>query len=123
MPKQSAGNRSEYQMALFLGGKTTLASGATSGDKSDIKLDWTVEPFRAEHKSTQTLTLSVKKAWLDKIIEEARHTGRIPLFTFSFTNGRGVSIKEGNWVAMRAKDWLEMMERLAEAEDVSSTED
>lgn len=117
MSGKGPGDVSEGRLAVYLGAEQTLASGAMAGDKSDLKIDLYPIKFRAECKSTVNESISIKKFWLDKIVEESRTTNRWPLLILSFTDGRGMAKRNGDWIAMRKEDWQELVERLSEAEE------
>lgn len=97
---------SEDRMVKSLGMKSTGASGAGAGDKSDGYN----HKFRVECKSTMNKTLSLEHEWLLKVKHEAMETGKEPILTVSFVNGKGVSKKDGDWVLMEKSLFAELTE-------------
>lgn len=67
----------EKSIADKVGGKRSICSGALWFQKSDVQTD----KFQIEVKTTFARQdgIIVKKRWLDKIVKEARNTGRIPV--------------------------------------------
>ncbi|NOQ30173.1 MAG: hypothetical protein GQ570_03525 [Helicobacteraceae bacterium] len=99
--KGDHGNKSERRIADDLGAKTTLASGALAGNKGDFELDTQSHyKFKGECKSTVNESISLKKAWLDKIRLEALETNRVPMLTLSFVTPEGKEKPNGDFVVI-----------------------
>ena len=88
------GRRSEKRVAKKLGKRPVPGSGSQPGAKGDIRLD----RMLMETKSTAKGSISVKKAWLDKITREALAANRIPVLVISFTTPVGDSVRNGDWL-------------------------
>ena len=67
----------------FIGGKTTINSGAIPFWKQDISAD----NFLIEHKYTEPYTkgFTVKKAYFKSVTEEAFKLGKLPMMIIEFT--------------------------------------
>lgn len=89
-----SGRRSEKRLAKSLGKRPSASSGASPGAKGDIRLD----RMLIEVKATIKGSLSIKKAWLDKITREALATNRTPALMISFTTPAGESLRGGDWI-------------------------
>lgn len=100
LAKRLHGTKSERRVAKDTRGRLTPASGSKTGAKSDIVLP----ALRIEAKSTVYESLSLQKAWLDKITREALETNRAPALTLSFVTGSGAAKPNGDWIAIPA--WL-----------------
>lgn len=86
----------EKRAAKAISGRNTRGSGC-GRDKGDAKSDL----FLVECKSTQKESLSIKRAWLEKITREAG--SKIPALYFGFDRGAGdVGL---DWVAFPAKEF------------------
>lgn len=94
-------------MVKSLGMKSTPGSGAGAGAKSD-GFD---NKFRLECKSTMNKTLSLEHDWLIKIKHEAMETGKEPILSVSFVNGKGVAKKDGDWICLSKELFLELIGR------------
>lgn len=92
--KTSHGNTSEKRLAKSMKGRLTPGSGALDGAKGDISLG----NLLIECKSTINASISLKYAWLQKIMKEAKGTNQMPAVTISFVNGSGEVKHDGDWV-------------------------
>ena len=104
------GTLSEKRVAKDLGMKLTPGSGALSGAKGDA---YNID-YRMESKSTIKESLSLKRAWLTKINNEARETNRHPALSLSFVNPDGSPKHNGDWVMIPKEDFEEFLELLNE---------
>lgn len=110
----SHGQRSEKKINKLLQAKDVAGSGAVEGYKSDGVLDTREFNFRLEHKATVNESISLKRAWLHKIAEEAMDTNRVPALSVSFTNGMGDAKEKDRWVAIPAWLFKELFEGVLE---------
>jgi hypothetical protein len=65
--------------------------------------------YKIEAKSTVGDSIGLKHAFLGKIAHEARMHTRRPALTLSFTTGDGRPVKDGEWVCIPLKDWVELV--------------
>jgi hypothetical protein len=54
--------------------------------------------------------MSVQYGWCLKIAEEAKSSERWPALALSFTTGKGLAKRNGDWIALRKEDFLELLE-------------
>lgn len=99
------GQKAEKKTAKRLGGVTRPGSGAVEGAKGDIL----VATYLLENKSTERASLSLKRAWLEKISREARAEGRIPGLSLQFVNKMGYPLQYGRWVMIPEDEFKEMI--------------
>jgi hypothetical protein len=90
----AAGRRSERQVAKRIGAKLTPNSGARPGAKGDM----VVGEFLVEAKSTMHESMSIKRAWLSNVVDEALKAGKYPAVSITFTHGNGDTKEGGGWV-------------------------
>ena len=100
------GRVSEKKAMKKLGAFQVPGSGSIDGFKSDGVSD----KYRYENKSTINKSWGVKKEILDKIANEARGFGQLPIVSLSFVSGSGESIHNGDFVIMRRVDFQELNE-------------
>jgi hypothetical protein len=105
-PSIKHGNKAETHLAKRLGGRLTPASGAMVHDKADIKVDG----FRIESKSTIKDTMRLEYGWFNKVSGEALTYGEIPALAVQFVNGNGTPRRNGSFVMVRERDFLDLME-------------
>ena len=86
--------KQERRVASLIGGVPTPGSGAFSGHKGDIKHD----RFLLEAKRTDAQSLSIKKAWLDKIDVEAHQAGKYPGLTIQIGSRSNCLVPDEDWV-------------------------
>ncbi len=91
------GQRHERDTASATGGRTTAASGARPGHKSDVvgsRDDYGDRADRIECKATSRKSMSIKLAWWEKIETEAAESGREPVLAIRFerTGARDVDL-------------------------------
>ena len=87
----------ENRLADELGGKRLARSGGlawSKWDKSTQDGDIKTDSEMLEHKYTEKASMSIKKAWLDKVSQGASKTGRYPALVITFVDGD----KEDDWV-------------------------
>ena len=73
-PTRYYSDRQEKKVAKNLGGKQQKNSGATMWQKSDVLLeDFTIE---CKTKTKDSDSISIKKEWIDKQIEESLFMGK-----------------------------------------------
>ncbi len=101
----AAGRRNEKKFAKKIGARLTPNSGATESAKADMILG----DLLIEHKSTARDTFAIKREWLLKVCHEALHTNKKPALAFTFTNVGGASHVDGEWIAMRASDFKDLV--------------
>lgn len=87
--------KQEQRIAKQIGGKPTPGSGAFDGHKGDV----THDRFLIEAKRTDKQSLSVKKAWLDKIVAEAYQAGKNPALSIQIGERTGCFDTE-DWIMM-----------------------
>jgi hypothetical protein len=113
MPERGRRSREhEKRIGESLGGRKVPRSGGSlwsSDDHTTDDGDIATPNFWIEHKGTTTSTMSIKKAYCDKVREGARKNAKDPAvcFTFETPNGR----KKEDWVAVP----LEVFKRLCRA--------
>lgn len=87
------GTKSERRIAKNVGGRETLGSGNLEFQKGDTyfkaKPSGIEINFMLESKATIHNSISLKKAWLDKVRLEARVSGMTPGLTLSFVDEDG----------------------------------
>lgn len=93
------GRESESRVLSKVGAKERLNSGAVEGLKGDGDLAGKHGAFLIECKSTIHQSMGVKKAWLDKITNEALDETRIPALTVSY-------VKENGEAQDSRSDWV-----------------
>jgi len=101
---QRKSKKQERSLAARLGGRTQKGSGSCRFHKGDVK---TVE-LLLEAKQTSKESLSVKKAWLEKISREAMAYNKVPALAFGFTDI--AKLVEKDWIAVPASFFAELME-------------
>lgn len=77
----------EKRIAKELGGRRLPNSGARRHSKwrpTSARGDVTTPEFHVEHKRTEHASMSVKYAWLEKIVEEAHRQGLDPALVITF---------------------------------------
>lgn len=102
----ASGRRAEKKTAQRVGARQTAASGALDAQKGDF----TVKGVRAENKSTQNASMSIKLAWLEKITKESLPNGETPVLSIQFVNEAGVPVKSGAWVMVPEsvfREWVD----------------
>lgn len=99
-PQGDHGGRSESRVVRGMGGRTTPASGALTGCKSDGTVDAPAQALRIESKATVNDSIGLKKAWLDKITHEALETNRQPALVVSFVQPDGTPRPHGDWAVV-----------------------
>ena len=102
--KQQHGVKAERKAAKRMGGRTTPGSGAKVHSKGDIRTC----QFCIESKSTVKDSLSVKKAWLEKITKEALDAGKDPALIIQVVDALGSPVKNGSWVAVPERVFHEL---------------
>lgn len=101
---QKQSRKHEDRLAKVLGGSRTAASGAFWSRKGDVR----TPDLLVEHKWTGKQSFTVKAAVLKKIVHEATLEHRMPILGFHLDGINGVILTED--------DFLELRERLQEAE-------
>ena len=84
----------ETRVAEALGGRRIPRSGAkrwSKWDKETDRGDVETPDFHLEHKRTDRLSLSLKKAWLDQIREGAKRVVKDPGVVVTFEDAKGRS--------------------------------
>lgn len=87
------GTKSERRIAKEVGGRETIGSGNLEFQKGDSY--FTAKPaeieinFMLESKATIHQSISLKKAWLDKVYLDARNKNMTPGLTLSFVDESG----------------------------------
>ncbi len=102
--RDRAGLAAEEELSKVLGARINRGSGAVAWRKGDMQ----VKQFKLENKSTQKKSLSIKKAWMDKITDEALSAGDIPALGLVFTDDQGRP--DQMWVAVPAWVFKEMID-------------
>jgi len=82
-----------------------MSSGAVPGVKGDMH---TAE-YLIENKATTAESLSVKRAWLRKIANEAAMEGKRPALSLQFVGADGKPKISGAWVLMREEDFKDLL--------------
>ena len=98
------GKKAERKTAKRLGGVTRPGSGAVEGAKGDILL----ATYLLENKSTEKASLSLKRAWLEKISKEARAEGKTPGLSLQFVDKMGNPLHYGRWVLIPEDEFKEL---------------
>lgn len=98
------GQYAERKAASRLKGQLTPASGAKVGAKGDIRKG----AFLIESKATNKESLSLKRAWLDKISKEALDTGKDPALIIQFVDGLGHTSRGSSWVCIPERVFHEL---------------
>lgn len=96
---QKASQAHEKRLAKVVGGKAVGGSGNGWSHKGDVRSD----DMLIEHKWTGAKSRSIQAAELEKIVKEALHIGRLPVF--------GLSLNNKNYVILTEDDFLELKER------------
>jgi hypothetical protein len=102
-----SGRASEKQTAKRLKGKQTPASGAMPSAKGDIELP----EFLLEAKSTVSESISLKRAWLKKIGNEALGVNKYPAVSIIFNTEDGVPKHRGSWVLITEDMFRELTDK------------
>jgi hypothetical protein len=97
------GRKAEKHAATRIGATLSRNSGAGI-QKSDMY----VGGYQIEMKSTVQKTLSIRRSWLAKLIDEALNRQREPALLVAFTNQQGRPGPEGNWVLVREQHWHDL---------------
>lgn len=112
--KKTVKNPKDHEkfVAESLGGRRTPASGAIEvfkGDVSDVRAG--EFDFLVECKCTSASSMSIKKAWLEKIRREAEfNMGREPMLAFRYYDGSRAT----DWVAVPMETMVRMLETIRE---------
>jgi hypothetical protein len=110
--------KEEERIAEEMGGKRLPRSGGmrwSKWDKKTAKGDIGTPDFHIEHKETEKQSISIKKAWLEKVTEGARDAMKDPALVVTFIEGR----KRDDWAMIRLAD----LKRLLSAAEVSDDDD
>jgi hypothetical protein len=81
----------EENSSVRLGMRLTPGSGNQWHSKGDFKN----QDYLVEHKSTVHNSISIKKAWWDKICEEAFNEMRTPVISVVFSDKHGKPVDNG----------------------------
>jgi len=108
----------EERVARRLGGKRVRGSGASFFSKADVR-DVTVEDsdavsgFLVECKQTIHKSLSIKRAWLEKITDEARAVQKEPALAIQIRGKEGglVGGCDDDWVMIPARIFAELLKK------------
>jgi len=103
--KGDHGTKAEKLSAKKVDGRLTPASGAMESAKGDFEAG----EFLVENKCTNSGTLSLKLEWLTKISRESSSLGKTPALAFQFVDSTGRPRTSGDWVAIPAWLWREMV--------------
>lgn len=103
--------KQERLLAKRTGGRAIRGSGA-GREKGDVNINRV--RFKIEAKRTDSDSISIKKAWLTKITEEAFSVGRRPALA--------VEINGEKWVAIQENEFLDYL-NYCEARDNSQLQD
>lgn len=95
----SKSRRQEKKIASKIGGRTRPASGAIPGMKGDV----ISKRCLVEAKRTDKTQITLKKAWLEKIRDEAFQARRMPVLAIQFRESE-------NYILIRENDFLELLE-------------
>lgn len=99
--------KQEKKIAKVFGGTPT--KGSRGGD---VKIDdFFPEKVLVEAKITSKSSISIKKAWIEKICSEARLKYRVPAFCFGFSE-ENPKLSNENWIAFRIEDLKKLMPKL-----------
>jgi len=99
------GRVAEQLRAKALGGKATMQSGASAGDKGDI----VTRDYLLEVKTTQSGTLPIDVGWLRKISAEAVRRGKTPALSVVYISANGRPKPEGAWVMIPEAVFKELL--------------
>lgn len=102
-----SGRKAEERLPRLRGFWPTPASGALPGRKGDFE---SAEQLM-ELKTTATASYRLRLATLLKLAREAREAGKAPALRLAFVDEEGRAAENGDWVAMRARDWEELLMR------------
>lgn len=95
-PKAETPTDQEHRVARAVRGRRQRGSGASMYAKGDV-----VAPqFLLECKRTVHASLSIKKAWLDKIAAEAAAAGKEPALAIEIAGGTDDAHGERDWVCV-----------------------
>lgn len=103
-------DRQELAVSQAVGGHRTPMSGAGRFIKSDIVL-----PFmniECKTQMTEKASFSVKKEWLDKMVEEGYQMGK-PFSALAFNFGGEENIKD-NYYILNQRDFCKFIELIKE---------
>lgn len=86
-PTRYYSHKQESEVALEVGGRVQLNSGATPFEKGDVSsADWLIE---CKTKTSPSQSISIKKEWLDKNRSESLYMGKkYNALAFSFGEGQ-----------------------------------
>lgn len=88
----------EDRIAASAGGRRQKGSGNRAGNRGDVRRD----ELLMECKTTATGTMSIERAWLEKISGEAAAVNKDPAFVFSF-EGQMPEGVDRDWIAVPAR--------------------
>jgi hypothetical protein len=110
------GDAHEAFIAEALGGRQTRGSGNQWRDPADGRMDRREHPvaFAWDCKSTRAASATIKRADLDKLVEQSH--GDRPLLPVRFYDDDRLRGHE-DWALIRVDDLVELMERLAPGKD------
>jgi hypothetical protein len=105
----------EKRAARVVGGRQTAGSG--NSKRVSHKGDAVGDLVRAEAKTTCKASLSIKRAWLEKIRREARETDKVPALMFGFDLPTPGLCTENprDYLGGRCEDWMAFPASVAEA--------
>jgi len=95
----------EHRVARAVGGHRQRGSGASMYAKGDVSAD----RFLVECKRTVHASISVKKAWLDKIAREAAAACKEPALAIEIAGGPDDAHGERDWIMIPLRCWNQMM--------------
>jgi hypothetical protein len=98
-PKAETPTDQEHRVARTVRGKRQRGSGSSMFAKGDVR----AADFLIECKRTIHASLSVKKAWLDKIAAEAAAAGKEPALAIEIAGGPNDAHGERDWIAVPAR--------------------
>lgn len=108
--------RQESDLAAMLGGRTTIGSG-NKGMKGDAHVsNEHGQRVMAEAKSTEGLSISLKLAWLEKLVREALQAGMRPMLTLRFTAAKIQAAQD--WAMVPLDRYEELLETEAKYQDL-----
>jgi hypothetical protein len=100
-PKAETPTDQEQRVARQVGGHRQRGSGASMYAKGDVCADRS--GFLFECKRTVHASLSIKRAWLNKIAAEAAAQGKEPALAIEIAGGPSDAHGEVDWIAVPAR--------------------
>lgn len=104
-PRAETPTDQEQRVARQVGGRRQRGSGASMYAKGDVD----APRFLLECKRTVHASLSIKRAWLNKIAAEAAAQGKEPALAIEIAGGPSDAHGEVDWICLPARVFRQLI--------------